>query len=135
MIEWLNAVAPLVTLGGVATLIGLIVHFSKEWKDALKAEYGARYAQHKSELAEKDRLIEQLRASTYAGAGKVATDVKSLIDFKDALHDKLKEELDRTQLEEREKGQLLERMNLRFSSEQRVVKAVWISVRKTLRLA
>ena len=50
MIEWLNAAASLVTPGGVATLIGMVVLFSKEWKAALEAK-------HQSELAEKDRMI------------------------------------------------------------------------------
>jgi len=63
MTEWLNAVASLVTLGGVATLIGLMVHFSKEWKDVVERS-------HKSELAEKDRKLKELEADTYPAAAE-----------------------------------------------------------------
>ena len=58
MIEWVNEVsglASLITLGGVAALIGLILHLSKEWKDAREAEYKVRHARFEGDLAEKDR--------------------------------------------------------------------------------
>ena len=117
MIEWLNAVAPLVTLGGVAALFGLILRFSKEWKDA-------RDAQHQSELAEKDRLIKQLQADAYPVAADRLATMKSLVDMGDFATKKLKEELDSTQLEERQKAALLERMEFQFKSEKRFLEAI-----------
>ena len=120
MIEWLNAVAPLVTLGGVAALFGLILRFSKEWKDA-------RDAQHQSELAEKDRLIKQLQADAYPVAADRLATMKSLVDMGDFATKKLKEELDSTQLEERQKAALLERMELQLKSEKRFLEAIRLS--------
>jgi hypothetical protein len=116
MIEWLKAAAPLVTLGGFATLIGVMIHFFKEWKAALEAK-------HQSELAEKDRMIKELRADAYPAAAESSTIMKTLIESRDANLKLLNEELDKTQLQDREKANLLQHMKLRFGSEQRVLKA------------
>ena len=114
MIQWLNAVASLVTLGGVATLIGLMVHFSKEWKDVRELKHGL-------ELAAKDLMIKQVETTTYA---KAASESKAVIDFKERLRTELENQLNTTKLEEQEKADLLQRMELTFSSEQRVLTAV-----------
>ena len=127
MIEWVNAVsgvASLITLGGVATLIGLILHLSKEWKDARDAEYKARHARFESELAEKNFVIKQLQANTYSAGAEASTTLKQIIDGRDATLKILKEELDKTQLAEQKKAELLERMKSQISSEQRVLNAV-----------
>jgi hypothetical protein len=59
--------------------------------------------------------------------------MKSLVDIGDFATKKLKEELDSTQLEQRQKAALLERMEFQFKSEKRFLEAILISVRKTPR--
>jgi len=123
MIEWVNAFASVATLTASATLIGVMVHLSNQWKAALKAQAEARDAKHESELAEKDQTIKQLQAGTYDAAHESETKLRSLVEFRDSDLKKLREELDKTQLEEKEKAQLLERMELQFKSEQHVLEA------------
>ena len=117
MIEWLHAVTSLVTLGGVAALIGLILHSSKEWKEA-------RDARHQSELAEKDRLIKQLQADAYPAAAEASATMMKLVDLKDAALKDLKEVLQETQLSDKEKATLLERMESKLNSETHVLEAI-----------